>query len=49
MDGRSGKVSSGLEETNDPCTFKWSDGRTVETIGAPAIIHHTDRVSGYWM
>jgi hypothetical protein len=25
------------------CTFKWSDGRTVETIGA-AIIHHTDRL-----
>jgi hypothetical protein len=24
------------------CTFKWSDRRTVETIGAPPIIHHTD-------
>jgi hypothetical protein len=22
------------------CTFKWSDGRTVETIGAPRIIQH---------
>jgi hypothetical protein len=26
------------------CTFKWSDGRTVETIGAPPMIHHTDRL-----
>jgi hypothetical protein len=24
----------------NPCTFKWSDGRTVETIRAPPIIQH---------
>jgi hypothetical protein len=24
------------------CTFKWSDGRMVETIRAPLIIHHTE-------
>jgi hypothetical protein len=27
-------------ETATYCTFKWSDGRTVETIGAPPIIQH---------
>jgi hypothetical protein len=26
------------------CTFKWSDGRTVETIGAAPPIIHTDRL-----
>jgi hypothetical protein len=26
--------------SNHLCTFKWSDGRTVETIGAPLIIQH---------
>jgi hypothetical protein len=27
------------------CTFKWSDGRTVETIGAPPIIQHRSSLS----
>jgi carbamate kinase len=29
------------------CTFKWSDGRTVETIGAPPIIQHRCLVSSW--
>jgi hypothetical protein len=28
------------------CTFKWSDGRTVETIGAPPIIQHRSSLGG---
>jgi hypothetical protein len=28
----------GATTDEEDCTFKWSDGRTVETIGAPPII-----------
>jgi hypothetical protein len=35
------RMNESIKSINhDHCTFKWSDGRTVETIGAPPIIQH---------
>jgi hypothetical protein len=35
------RMNQSIKSINhDHCTFKWSDGRTVETIGAPPIIQH---------